>query len=149
MASGVLFLFEENVLAYSNRRAEALRHVIRGGSPRTFDVLNRQWIVGRKGEIYNYVYFDPQRSRAERVLGVQVRPEGLAPAEPGVLQDGGASAGHATGLEQTVVWQARDGWVREFDRQVEERAYRPVERADVFARAAAVLHDRAARTPTG
>ena len=51
VAGGVLFLFEENVLAYSNRRAEELRHVIRGGSPRTLDVLDRRWILGRKGEI--------------------------------------------------------------------------------------------------
>jgi lipopolysaccharide export LptBFGC system permease protein LptF len=30
-----------------------------------------------------------------------------------------------------VTWEGRDGWVREFDRQVEEAAYRPVERASL------------------
>ena len=38
-ASAALFFFEERVLPYSNRRAEALNHVIRGGSPQTFGVI--------------------------------------------------------------------------------------------------------------
>jgi lipopolysaccharide export LptBFGC system permease protein LptF len=38
VAGGVLFLLGETVLGPSNRRAEAIRHVIRGGSLQTFDV---------------------------------------------------------------------------------------------------------------
>ena len=37
-------------------------HVMRGGSPETFDVLNRRWVMGSDGDIYHYNYFDP-RSR--------------------------------------------------------------------------------------
>ena len=46
LASAVLFTFEERILAVTNRRADFLRHVIRGGSPQTFDVLNRKWLIG-------------------------------------------------------------------------------------------------------
>ena len=131
VASGALFLMEENVLAYSNRRAEAIRHVIRGGSPRTFDVLNRKWIVGRKGEIYNYVFFDPRRNELNgfsvfRFAQKEWRLQSRA------FYKTVAFGGHATGLEDTVAWQAKDGWVREFDRKVEEKAFRAVEKADVF-----------------
>ena len=131
VAGGVLFLFEENVLAHSNRRAEELRHVIRGGSPRTLDVLDRRWILGRTGEIYNYVFFDPKRTELTSFSVFRFAPRA------GRLQSRAfyktvAFTGQATGFEQTVVWHARDGWVREFDRQVEQRAYRPVERADLF-----------------
>ncbi|HAK56376.1 MAG TPA: hypothetical protein DCP38_13005 [Acidobacteria bacterium] len=59
--SGALFGLGETVLASANRRAEAIRHVIRGGSPQTFDVLNRKWIVAPDGAIYNYTYLDPRR----------------------------------------------------------------------------------------
>src|SRR5438045_7091943 len=55
-----MFMLQERVLPYSNRRAAALRHVIRGGSPRTFDVVNRKWLVARDGSIYNYTYYDPR-----------------------------------------------------------------------------------------
>ena len=51
---------EERVLAHSpTGRADQLKHLIRGGSPQTFDVLNRKWIVGRDGEVYHYQFFDP------------------------------------------------------------------------------------------
>ncbi|MBP1635800.1 MAG: lipopolysaccharide transporter permease, partial [Acidobacteria bacterium] len=131
VAGGVLFLFEENVLAYSNRRAEELRHVIRGGSPRTVDLLDRRWILGRTGEIYNYVFFDPRRTELTGFSVFRFAPRA------GRLQSRAfyrtvTFEGKATGFEQTVVWQARDGWVREFDRQVAQRSYRPVERADLF-----------------
>jgi LPS export ABC transporter permease LptG/LPS export ABC transporter permease LptF len=130
-AGGVLFLFEENVLAHSNRRAEELRHVIRGGSPRTIDILDRRWILGRRGEIYNYVFFDPRRTELNGFSVFRFAPRA------GRLQSRAfyktvTFAGRATGFEQTVAWQARDGWVREFDRQEEQRAYRPVERTDLF-----------------
>ena len=50
-----------NVLATSNRRADQLNHIIRTGSPQTFGVLNRKWVVGRNGEVYHYQYYDPRR----------------------------------------------------------------------------------------
>jgi LPS export ABC transporter permease LptG/LPS export ABC transporter permease LptF len=130
-AGGVLFLFEERVLAHSNRQAEELRHVIRGGSPRTIDILDRRWILGRRGEVYNYVFFDPKRSELTGFSVFRFAPRA------GRLQSRAfyrtvSFAGQATGFEQTVLWQARDGWVREFDRQEAQRAYRPVDRADLL-----------------
>jgi len=130
-AGGVLFAFEENVLAYSNRRAEELRSVIRGGAPRTLDILDRRWILGRKGEVYNYVFFDPKRSELGGFSVFRFAPRA------GRLQSRSfyktvTFSGTSTGFEQTVVWQGRDGWVREFDRQEAQRAYRPVERADLL-----------------
>jgi len=130
-ASGALFLLEENVLAYSNRRAEAVRHVIRGGSPRTFDVLNRKWIVGRKGEIYNYVFFDPRRGELNGFSVFKFAPKAWR-LQSRAFYKLAAFPGHATGQEETVAWQAKDGWVREFDRQVTEKAYRAVDKAVVF-----------------
>jgi LPS export ABC transporter permease LptG len=131
-ASLVLFLFEENVLAYSNRRAEALRHVIRGGSPRTFDVLNRKWIVGRDGAIYNYVYFDPRRSELNGFSVFKFAPKAWRLQSRSFFRQA-SFAGRATGQEPTVPWEARDGWIREFDRRVEARAFRTVaaEQVDV------------------
>jgi LPS export ABC transporter permease LptG len=130
LAGGVLFLFEENVLAYSNRRAEELRHVIRGGVPRALDVFDRRWILGRQGEIYHYLFFDPKRTELGGFSVFRFAPRA------GRLQSRAfyrtvTFGGKATGFEQTVVWQARDGWVREFDRQIAQRAYRPVDHEEL------------------
>ena len=34
------------MLATANRRADQLNHIIRTGTPQTFGVLNRKWLVG-------------------------------------------------------------------------------------------------------
>src|SRR5207245_6867070 len=61
-AGGVLVGLQETILGPANYRAEAIRHVIRGQSPQTFDVLNRRWVVGRNGDIYHYLYFNPREN---------------------------------------------------------------------------------------
>jgi LPS export ABC transporter permease LptG/LPS export ABC transporter permease LptF len=64
VAAGIfLFALEQTVLGPANRRAQTIRHVLDGGSPETFDVLNRRWVVGRDGAIYHYGYFDPRVRR--------------------------------------------------------------------------------------
>ena len=60
---------EERVLATANQRADRLKHLIRTGSPQTFGVLNRKWIVGTDGEVYHYQYYDP-RNRELNSLSV-------------------------------------------------------------------------------
>ncbi|MSO36491.1 MAG: LPS export ABC transporter permease LptF [Acidobacteria bacterium] len=60
-ASAILFAMEERVLATANRNADRLKHIIRTGSPQTFGVLNRKWIVGRNGEVYHYQFYDSRR----------------------------------------------------------------------------------------
>ena len=58
--SAGIFGLEQQVLARANRKAEMIDAKIRGRTPRVFDALNRQWVVGREGEIYHYSYFNPE-----------------------------------------------------------------------------------------
>lgn len=111
IASVVLFAFEERVLAISNRRANYLKHIIRGGSAQTFDVINRKWIVGRKGEVYHYQYFDPRRNELN---GVSLFRFDLA---SNTLTQR-AYAAHAVyapqGPNDAAPWVVTGGWVRDF-----------------------------------
>ena len=102
LGGGFLFVLEETVLANANRRAEELRHVMRGGSPQTFDVINRQWIVGKTGSIYHYVYLDPRRDQLN----------GLS-----VYEFDGWQLSKRTFAAEAVFregWEGHDVWVREF-----------------------------------
>jgi LPS export ABC transporter permease LptG len=108
--SGLLFGLEESFLASANRKAAELKHLMRGGAPRTFDLLSRQWVAGRDGRIYHYTYFDP---RARTLTGLEVyrfsdKPWGLAEA----MQVRAASfrSGDAT-------WLADQGWARRFSNE--------------------------------
>jgi LPS export ABC transporter permease LptG/LPS export ABC transporter permease LptF len=117
LASGTMFMLQERVLPYSNRRAAAIRHVIRGGSPRTFDVVNRKWLVARDGSIYNYTYYDPRQHELNglSVFEFNANHGGLkrrvyvsnATYEPGSGQ----------------VWKSADGWVREFQNSIDLKAF--------------------------
>ena len=67
--SAVLFSLEQEILAASNRRAEALDGEIRGRPTPTLNPLSRRWIVGQDGSIYHYGFFDTDR---EALLNLSV-----------------------------------------------------------------------------
>jgi LPS export ABC transporter permease LptG len=111
--SAFLFAMEERVLGIANRRADRLNHLIRGGSPQTFDVMTRKWIVGASGDIYHYQYFDPRKNElnALSVLSFDSQSRRLTRR---------VFAQRATYLPPTAEsnddgqWRVVDGWVRSF-----------------------------------
>jgi LPS export ABC transporter permease LptF/LPS export ABC transporter permease LptG len=109
IASGLLFAFEERVLAVSNRRADYLNHIIKGGSPQTFDVVNRKWLVGRGGEIYHYQYYDRLRKELNALSVLRFDPATMA-----LLQRTFATqAAYAPrGANDPEPWEASGGWIR-------------------------------------
>jgi LPS export ABC transporter permease LptG/LPS export ABC transporter permease LptF len=75
--SAVIFGMEQRLLAIANRQAEIVDSKIRGRTPRVFDAVNRQWVVGRTGAIYHYSYFDPQRKELARLAIYEPREDNL------------------------------------------------------------------------
>jgi LPS export ABC transporter permease LptG/LPS export ABC transporter permease LptF len=127
VAGGALFLLGETVLGPSNRRAEALRHVIRGGSPQMFDVLLRQWIVGSRGEIYHVDYFDP---RAQQLNGLSVYdfgPDTMTLAERTYAE----RAVYVGGDDATSAkWRLEEGWTRELTVEGDTLTFVPFSEAE-------------------
>ena len=110
MASGLLFAFEERVLAVSNRRADYLNHIIKGGSPQTFDVVNRKWLVGRNGEIFHYQYYDRQRKELNALSVLQFDGNSTAL----VRRTFATQAAYAPrGPNDLEPWEASGGWIRD------------------------------------
>ena len=72
-AGAFLFTLEQTILGPANHRARVIRHVLDGGSPETFDVLNRRWVVGRDGSIYHYTSFDPDAKRFSGLWVYRIR----------------------------------------------------------------------------
>ena len=117
LASGAMFLLQDRVLPYSNRRAAAIRHVIRGGSPRTFDVVNRKWLVARDGSVYNYTYYD---TRLRELNGLSIFE--FNQTHGGLVRRvyvGEARFTPGTGQ----VWKSSNGWVREFANGIDLKAF--------------------------
>ncbi len=118
LASSLMFLLQEQVLAYANRRAEAIRHVIRGGSPRTFDVVNRKWLVARDGDIYNYLFYDPARRELNGLSIFQFDATGAAFAARTYVAQAAWDPGKGPSA-----WRGRSGWVREFTPAGETKSF--------------------------
>ena len=113
-----MFLLQDRVLPYSNRRAQALRHVIRGGTPRTFDVVNRKWLVARDGSIYNYTYYD-QRRHELNGLSIYEFDQTRGDLDAARLRRPGDASCRRSG--QT--WTSANGWVREFTKGTDLKAF--------------------------
>ena len=69
LAGGTLFMLEQTILGDWNRRADAIKRVMNGVAPETLDMLTRQWVVGTRGQIYHYDYFDPSKNA---LMGLEV-----------------------------------------------------------------------------
>jgi LPS export ABC transporter permease LptG/LPS export ABC transporter permease LptF len=115
----VLFALAETVLADANRQAQALRHVIRGGSPRTFDVLNRQWVAGRDGSLYHYAFFDPRREELSGLSIYRFPTRGWRLASRSFTNHAAFRNG---------AWQGDTGWERTFDRRGAMAGFKAVTR---------------------
>ncbi|MEQ1759899.1 MAG: LPS export ABC transporter permease LptF [Vicinamibacterales bacterium] len=119
IAGGALFVLDQSILGVSNRRAEAIRHVMRGGTPETFDVLNRQWLTSPSGDVYHFSVFD---ARTQQLLGLEVFEfSGSRRISRRKFAD------RATFAATTGTWQVNRGWVRDFDQAGQAAGYQTVE----------------------
>ena len=139
--SGTLFELQEQVLADSNREAARLNGIIRGYPMQTFGVLNRQWIIGRQGDIYRYEFFDPRVNQFSRLSMFHLN-EGswkldslIYAREAALVKRGGADG------QPVLMWIARDGWTREFStaKATRRRGERPLVKYTPFAERAISL----------
>ena len=106
-AGALLFALEESLLGPANRRAEALNNTIRGRSNGS-EAINRQWVVGSRGEIYHYDFIDAQ---TRKVLGLSVYEfdDGMQRISRRTF------AQRATALTAAgTAWRLEDGWTRAF-----------------------------------
>ena len=109
VGSALLFGLEETLLATANQRAGRLNHIIRGGSPQTFDVLNRKWVVGHNGEMYHYQFYDPRRRELNGISVFEFDPGGTrsSPVEcTRRRRAGSASAAADNGASRTGMGHA-------------------------------------------
>jgi LPS export ABC transporter permease LptG len=112
-ASALLVGLEENVLATSNRRADQLNHIIRTGSPQTFGVLNRKWVVGRNSEVYHYQYYDP-RAEQLNALSVFEFDQSTHRLTRRLFVQKASYAPTLDSGEPQPTWTLENGWERQF-----------------------------------
>jgi LPS export ABC transporter permease LptG/LPS export ABC transporter permease LptF len=117
-----LFTFDELYLPKANRRQEALRDVIKGKPPQTFEHPGQKWIFGRQqpgksGRIFYYEYFDPDMNTFGNVTIFEFTPNSFTLSKR-------IHANTAHWERKLNTWVFEDGWVRTFAGD-EIQDYRP------------------------
>jgi len=133
--SGMLFELQEQVLADSNREAARLNGIIRGYPMQSFGVLNRQWIIGRNGDLYHYEYFDPRANQFSQLSMYHLNEDSWKLDSLIYARNAGLAQRPGAGGQTAMAWVAQNGWTREFGvaKPTRRRAERPVVNYAPFA----------------
>lgn len=108
IGGAMLFALEENVLAYSNRRANVINDIIRERVPRAYDLLNRRWVAAKNSDLYHYVYFDSARNQLNGLSVYQFEKDGATLARRTYV--GQAIFQGPADADGPGVWTGQQGW---------------------------------------
>ena len=137
VCGGVLFGLDESVLGPANRRAEAIRDVMRGLPADARESLSRQWAMSPAGRtIYHFNYFD---AKQHQLLSLETYEfdEGMHRITQRTVAQRAVETDIPVGGQR--LWTLDHGWLRDFDAQGEPRTFasfdqtqRPLEPATYF-----------------
>jgi len=122
MLAALLFIFDQLYLPKANRRQEALRNVIKGKPPQTFEHPGQKWIFGlqepgKPGRIFYYELFDAAQNAFGNVTVFEFNPDTFS-----ISRRIFASSAHWE--PQLNEWVFEHGWERTFN-GAEISSYRP------------------------
>ncbi len=117
-----LFVFDQLYLPTANRRQEALRNVIKGKPPQTFEHPGQKWIFGlqepdKPGRIFYYEFFDATQNAFGNVTVFEFNPDTFSISRRIFASD-------AHWEPQLHQWVFEHGWERTFT-GAEISSYRP------------------------
>ena len=124
-----LFIMQDYILPYANNRQDNLRNYIMNKPARTSTRLERKWILGDGGRIYNYGYFDGSQNSFVDLNIYEIdfersRLRRRVHTEQARVGDG--------------IWTLENGWLRDYEAEQFERFEKKTvnipERAGYFKR---------------
>jgi LPS export ABC transporter permease LptG len=129
-----VFVNQDYILPFTNRRQNSLRYLIRKGQepPQTFYQTTNKWIFGTESRIFNYAYFTPTNNTFARlnVLDLSKEPFGIKRR---------LYARRAWWDSSSQEWVLERGWERRFEADqpiafepFEERRFTLAEHPDYF-----------------
>ena len=133
VAGAMLFVLEESVLGPSNRQAESIRHVMRGGSPQTFEAATRRWMIGTDGDIYHYNFFDQRRGVFTALSVFEFDPYMSALQRRSYAE----RAIYAGAGGRDKAWHVEQGWTRAFESSGSTESYSAFAEAELTLEPAA------------
>lgn len=110
LLSGFVFVNQDYILPFTNRRQNNLRYLIRKGQepPQTFYQTTNKWIFGTESRIFNYAYFTPTTNTFARLNVLDLSREPFSIKRR-------LYARRAWWDASTQEWVLEKGWERRFE----------------------------------
>lgn len=110
LLSGFVFVNQDYILPFTNRRQNNLRYMIRKGQepPQTFYQTTNKWIFGSESRIFNYAYFAPTMNTFARLNVLDLSREPFSITRR-------LYARRAWWDSATEEWVLENGWERRFE----------------------------------
>lgn len=110
LLSGFVFVNQDYILPFTNRRQNNLRYMIRKGQepPQTFYQTTNKWIFGSESRIFNYAYFTPTMNSFARLNVLDLSREPFSITRR-------LYARRAWWDAATEMWVLENGWERRFE----------------------------------
>lgn len=111
LLSAFVFVNQDYILPFTNRRQNNLRYLIRKGQepPQTFYQTSNKWIFGSESRIFNYAYFTPTTNTFARLNVLDLSREPFSISRR-------LYARRASWDNATQEWVLEKGWERRFER---------------------------------
>lgn len=108
--SAIVFVNQDYILPFTNRRQNNLRYLIRKGQepPQTFYQTANKWIFGSESRIFNYAYFTPTTNTFARLNVLDLSREPFTISRR-------LYARRASWDNSTQEWILEKGWERRFE----------------------------------
>jgi LPS export ABC transporter permease LptG len=110
LLSAFVFVNQDYILPFTNRRQNNLRYLIRKGQepPQTFYQTSNKWIFGTESRIFNYAYFNPAKDTFARLNVLDLSREPFSITRR-------LYARRARWDSSTQEWVLQKGWERRFE----------------------------------
>jgi LPS export ABC transporter permease LptG/LPS export ABC transporter permease LptF len=115
LLSGAVYVMQDYVLPWTNKRQDEYRNVIKGKAPQTFNDPHRKLMMGSGNQIYHYTFFNPDTSTFANLTIFSLHPQTFQPRQRLFAKRAAWSGTN---------WIFEEGWLRQFS-EGKETSYEP------------------------
>lgn len=105
LLSGIVYVLQDYVLPWTNRRQDEYHDIIKGRAPQTYRDPYRKLMMGSGNRLYHYTFFDPNRSTFANLSVLKLDPNTFQVQERLFAKRASSENGG---------WTLEEGWLRKF-----------------------------------
>jgi LPS export ABC transporter permease LptG/LPS export ABC transporter permease LptF len=114
VAGGALFALDSTVLGEANHQAEYRAHLMRGGTPDSFEIASRHWAIGANRVLYHYDAFNPRTKQLTGLDVYEFSPDMSRLTRRTHVERADFMPLPGDGEDEGNTWRAINGWTGEF-----------------------------------